>query len=229
MKYYAFIFARKGSQRLRNKNLKKINGLSLVEHSINIAKKIKVIKKIFVSSDDPKILKIAKKKNCLVIKRPKTLAKNTSPEWLSWRHALNEYDLQKEYDKFNFISLPVTSPMRSVNDIKKCIKIFDKGKYDSLFTISKTTHNSFYNVIYKKNNKLIYNKALKNSFNSRQKFPEAFFISTLAFILKPKFIIKKKSLFDGKFKTVEFNSVKSIDIDNKIDFMIAKDIYEKNY
>ena len=46
MKYYAFIFARKGSKRLKNKNLKIIGGKSLLAHSIEITKKIKQIKKI---------------------------------------------------------------------------------------------------------------------------------------------------------------------------------------
>ena len=39
MSCYAFIFARSGSTRLKNKNLKKINGKPLITHSILAAKK----------------------------------------------------------------------------------------------------------------------------------------------------------------------------------------------
>ena len=44
MSCYAFIFARSGSKRLKNKNLKIFNGKPLVTHSIVAAKKVKEIK-----------------------------------------------------------------------------------------------------------------------------------------------------------------------------------------
>ena len=82
MSCYAFIFARSGSSRLKNKNLKKINGKPLVTHSILAAKKVKEIKKIFVSTDSNQISKLAYKLGAIVIKRPKYLCTATSNEWL---------------------------------------------------------------------------------------------------------------------------------------------------
>ena len=63
MKTFAFIFARGGSKGIRNKNLIKINNLTILEHSILVAKNSKKIDKIVVSSDSDKILKIAEKYN----------------------------------------------------------------------------------------------------------------------------------------------------------------------
>ena len=62
-KIFCFIFARGGSKRIPKKNLKKINNKSLLEITINLAKKVNKIDKIFVSSDSKKILKIAKNNN----------------------------------------------------------------------------------------------------------------------------------------------------------------------
>ena len=45
MKYYALICARGGSKGLKNKNLKKINNVHLVGHSIKIARSIKKSRK----------------------------------------------------------------------------------------------------------------------------------------------------------------------------------------
>ena len=39
MKNFAFIFARSGSKGLPNKNIKLLNGKTLLEHSINCAKR----------------------------------------------------------------------------------------------------------------------------------------------------------------------------------------------
>ena len=62
MKIFAFIFARGGSKGLKNKNVKLFSGKPLLSHSINFAKKLNFIDKIFVSSENKKILNIAKKK-----------------------------------------------------------------------------------------------------------------------------------------------------------------------
>ena len=55
------IAARKNSKRLRNKNILKIDGKSLIEIVIKKAKKSKIFDKIIVSTDSKKIAKIAKK------------------------------------------------------------------------------------------------------------------------------------------------------------------------
>ena len=52
--------ARSGSKRLKNKNLLKLNNLSLVERAIIFSKKIKHIDKIIVSSNNIKILNYKK-------------------------------------------------------------------------------------------------------------------------------------------------------------------------
>ena len=63
MSILAIIPARKGSKQLPKKNLAKLGGKSLVEIAINVAKDVKQIDNILVSSDCEEILKIAKKKS----------------------------------------------------------------------------------------------------------------------------------------------------------------------
>ena len=54
--------ARKNSERLKNKNILKIKNLTLVEHSINFAKKVISNSNILVSTDSEKIRSISLKK-----------------------------------------------------------------------------------------------------------------------------------------------------------------------
>ena len=56
MKNIIIIPARKGSQRLKNKNLLKIKNKTLVEKTIDFSIKIKKVDKIIVSSDNKEIL-----------------------------------------------------------------------------------------------------------------------------------------------------------------------------
>ena len=60
-KFVALIPARGGSKGIKNKNLKKINGLSLTDLAIKIAKKSKIFSKIILSTDNKSILNSGKK------------------------------------------------------------------------------------------------------------------------------------------------------------------------
>ena len=113
MKTYAFIFARGGSKGLKGKNIKKLCDKPLLAHSIDIAKSIDEISKVFVSTEDEDIQKVATEYGANVIIRPKVLATDTSPEIDSWKHAINYLtDLGDSFDRF--ISLPTTSPLRTL-------------------------------------------------------------------------------------------------------------------
>lgn len=108
---FAFIFARGGSKGIKRKNLKKLNGKPLIYYSINIAKQLDIFKKIFVCTDSDEIINYSKKLKVEVIKRPKYLATDNSPEFLSWKYAI-QY-LKKNNIFFDtFVSLPATSPLR---------------------------------------------------------------------------------------------------------------------
>ena len=67
---YCFVFARGGSKGLPGKNLLPINGVPLIGHSIEMAKKINQIKRIFVSTDSEEIAEVGKLLGAEVIERP---------------------------------------------------------------------------------------------------------------------------------------------------------------
>ena len=121
MKYTCYIFARGGSKGIKNKNISKLNGKPLIYYTIREAKKSKYINRIVVSTDDNKIKRVAKKLKVEILNRPKKLARDKTPELDAWKHAI-----KTEKDRFNnndlFISLPTTSPLRSVNDINNGIR-----------------------------------------------------------------------------------------------------------
>jgi|SaaInlV_125m_DNA_1040241.scaffolds.fasta_scaffold71350_2 N,N'-diacetyl-8-epilegionaminate cytidylyltransferase len=235
MKIIVFIFARGGSKGLKNKNLLKINGKSLLGHSITQAKKIKFIKKIFVSTDSTKIKKEALKFGAEVpFKRPKKLATNKSPEYLSWRHAVN-YLKNKMNIKPDFIvSLPTTSPLRKKQDIQKCINLAKKKNLDLVLGITKSSKNPFFNIMIKKNNKYFkFSDLLTRKFQEkklifrRQDAPKTYDLTTVCYVFKPSYVIRSKNMFSGKIGYVEIPKERSIDIDDVLDLKIAKLLLKK--
>ena len=62
MKTVALVFGRKNSKGLKNKNIRKINGKPAFSHVVDEVKKVKSIKKIYVSTDSEYIISKKKKK-----------------------------------------------------------------------------------------------------------------------------------------------------------------------
>ena len=72
--------ARGGSNRIKNKNIKKFNGKPIIGIVLKNLKKSKLFKKIIVSTDSKKISDLSKKYGAdLILRRNKKLSKN---HWL---------------------------------------------------------------------------------------------------------------------------------------------------
>ena len=221
MKTYAFVFARGGSKGLPGKNILKINGIPLLAHSINIAGSINEIQKCFVSTDSDEIAEIAKNYGATVIHRPVELCDDNSPEWLSWKHAIDWVRNNiGDFDKF--ISLPTTSPLRLPEDVKKCLSRLD-SETDIVLTMSESHRSPWFNMVSKnvdENLQLIITD--KNNPTRRQDVPVSYDLTTVAFVARPDFIMNNKSIWDGKSKGVIIPAERAIDVDTELDFRVAK-------
>jgi len=227
MSNYAFIFARGGSKELKNKNMRLFNGKPLIYHSIQIAKKNKKIKKIFVSSDSSQILKFAKKLGAETILRPKSLARDNSSEIDAWKHAIKY--LKNKNEKFdNFVSLPCTSPLRIDKDINTAIKKIT-NKNDFVLGITKSNKSPDFNIIKKTGNKIRLLKKKKSFLINRQTSQKIFYLTTIVYACRPEFILSiKRSYWEGNIKFIEIPKIRSIDIDDQNDFSLAEFVHKKN-
>jgi|TARA_B100000787_G_scaffold21806_1_gene14759 CMP-N-acetylneuraminic acid synthetase len=224
------ICARSGSRGIKNKNLKKIGNISLVENSIKLAKKIKNIGEIIVSTDSLKIAKVSIKAGASVpFIRPKKLSGNKTPEIEVWQHAVKEYKKILGFTPENIISLPPTSPLRNKDDIEKCIKLYKTGRYDLVIMGYISNHNPYFNMVVKKNEFVSIVLKTKKNIYRRQDVPKIYNISTSCYIVNTKYLMKTKNLFNGRVGMVEAPIERSIDIDTPLDLFIANKIYnEKN-
>jgi len=226
MKIFAFIFARGNSKGIKNKNIKNFLGSPLLTHTISFAKKVKIFDKIILSSDSSKILSLGKKNNLFLIKRPKKLASDFSPEWLSWKHAISCIN-KKNFFFDLMVVLPCTTPLRTNEDLIKCIKAI-KSKVDVVTTVAKSNHHPSFNMVRKniKNYIGIYNKN-KKLFHRRQDTEEIFNLSNSIYVTTPMYVLNKKSMFEGKVKGIEVPQERSIDIDSNFDFIYAEEMFKK--
>lgn len=113
------ICARSGSKGLKNKNIKIFHGKPLIYYAIEIARKINKLNETFVSSDSEKILNISKKFGINnLIKRKKNLSLSSTPELEVWKDFIKKNKIHSDI----LIVLPITSPLRMVNNVKVALK-----------------------------------------------------------------------------------------------------------
>ena len=136
MKNLIIIPARKGSKRIKNKNLLRVLNKPLIYWAIDYAKKFTKKKyDLVVTSDCQKIKKICTKKKIFFLKRPKKISGDNASMHDVIFHTFKNLDQNYKY----IILLQPTSPLRKLNLIYKSIKILDnKKKFDSLIHLAKS-------------------------------------------------------------------------------------------
>jgi CMP-N,N'-diacetyllegionaminic acid synthase len=225
MKILALIPARGGSKAIHMKNLKKIAKKPLIQYTIDIAKKSKIFDKIIVSTDNQKILSVSKKLGAEVpFLRPKSLAKDNTPSIKVIKHALNFLEKKQDYVPEIVLLLQPTSPIRSIELIKKSVNLLKKNKTDSVISIAKVkTHP--YNCFWKKNGKLQpFNKKFK-SYSLRQSLPELYYPTGSIYTFWASNIKKYNSFYGQKISPLLVtNKEFLIDIDDNFDLFLAKSI-----
>jgi CMP-N-acetylneuraminic acid synthetase len=132
IKAIVIIPAKSHSNRLPNKNISKINGKTLIEHSIDYAKSSKYVSEIYVSSDAEHIENLALKNEVKYINRPNNL--------LGEAEVADVYvDFVKKIDCSNYnylVGLQPDHPDRQ-NDLNKVLEYALNKKYMDLFTVNK--------------------------------------------------------------------------------------------
>ena len=230
MSIVAFIFARGGSKGLPDKNIKILNGKPLLALSIEHAKLVKRVDRVIVSTDSEEIAKIAREYGAEVpFIRPKELATDDSPEWLSWQHGLKYLERTEGCLPDLMLSIPTTAPLRDVEDIDKVIDEYEKNDTDVVIVVTESHRNPFFNMVREGIDGYI------NLFGSgdkaisrRQDCPKTYDITTIAYAARPSFVLNKKSIFEGRVRQVIVPKERSIDIDTLLDFEIAEYMIKKN-
>ena len=88
MEVFGVIAARKGSQGLPGKHLIRIMGKPMIGHVIEDCLKSKLLTKLVLSTNDEELIELTSPYNIGVVKRPDTLATDTSPIEDALRHAI---------------------------------------------------------------------------------------------------------------------------------------------
>ena len=123
----ALIPARSGSERIKDKNIRLLNGHPLIAYTISSALNSNAFDDVVVSTDSEEYKNIADYYGARVIIRPKEISGANSPD-IQWViHVMDELKIKgKEYELFSI--LRPTSPFRRSRTIQRAIKSFNNSK-----------------------------------------------------------------------------------------------------
>ena len=225
----AFIFARGGSKGLPGKNIRPFAGKPLIARAIAHANAVERVRRVIVSTDSPEIALVAKAHGAEVpFMRPNELAKDTSPEWLAWRHALEFVRKEEGALPWAMLSVPTTAPLRLASDIDRAIDLYAQGGSDVVVSVAKAHRNPYFNMVVKDYNHTVGLVIPPTAgISRRQDAPEMFDMTTVVYCASPRFVLEHNSIFEGKVKAIEIPPDRSIDIDTKLDFEIAEFLFQR--
>tara|TARA_B100001123_G_C15073983_1_gene932781 strand:+ start:279 stop:962 length:684 start_codon:yes stop_codon:yes gene_type:complete len=227
MLIYSLIPARSGSKRIKNKNLVKFKGKSLLETAIQQSLGTKEIQKTFVSTDSKKYQKISIKAGALApYLRPKRISKNLSTDLECFKDFLIQLKKLNIPKPDIIVHLRPTYPTRSPKMISDCVKKFLKIKnIDSLRTICKIRDN-IQKMWFINNQNLIYNPITKKNQDHSlpgQRLKKTYIQINCVDILLVKNTILKNSMTGKKIYGFEMNH--NFDIDDLEDIDKIKKQY----
>ena len=214
----AIIPVRAGSQRVKNKSIRKFHDTNLLEHKIKQLKSIKEISKIILTTDSDEAKKIGNSYGIIVIDRFGYYASSECNNSDFFRYIAEQTNIDDNFLMYT----PVTSPFVSNETICKVIKLFrENTEYDSIIPVQIIKHHMWLDGT-------PLNYDLLNAPNT-QDLPNIYALSYACSIISRNDQITYSNLCGKKPLFYELSQFENIDIDTMYDFELAQMLYKEKF
>lgn len=202
------------------KNLVSLNGKPLLYYTIMASLQSGMVDRTIVSTDNKRIMKKAKKMGAEVITRPKKLSGDKIAIEPTILQVLDHLKQNEGYIPDLILLLQNTSPLRTSKHIDDAIKLFKKGKFDSILS-GYVSHSLFWKANKKFVSPLNYNPRKRPN---RQQMNNQFIENGAIYLTKHSLFRKSKCRVSGKIGMYIMPEYYSIQIDTKYDISFAGQI-----
>lgn len=229
MKILGVIPARGGSKGVPRKNIKLLNGKSLLAYTSEIALKSKLLDKVILSTEDEEILSVGKDLGLEIpFRRPEKLSLDNSKSIDVVLHALNFFK-EKGIHYDAICLLQPTNPFRSLGFLNKSIEKFINSKCDTLFSALEVPHEFNPHWTFKKNDKdyLEISTGEKEIISRRQDLPKSYYRDGSIYITKTEIIFDRKSFYGSAISYIDASNEINVNIDTLEDWEKAESVARK--
>lgn len=223
--FLAIIPARGGSKRLPRKNILELNAKPLIAWTIEAGLKSKYTDKVIVTSDDDEILSISEQYGAIAIKRPDVLASDTATTFDAIKHAIDNLE---KYDYI--VLLQPTSPLRNEKHVDEAIELLEAKKADAVVSVCEMEHSPLWSNTL--DDSLSMKGFLKDEvLNKRSQDLEKYYrLNGAIYICQTHKLLEEKSfILKSDIYAYKMDRKSSINIDEEIDFIVAKALIEKKH
>lgn len=223
MKTLAVITARGGSKGIPLKNIKLLNGVPMVNYTIEAALNCSCIDDVIVSTDDQEIAEISRKAGALVpFIRPAALATDYAKSIDVAVHAIEHYELVNNCRIAYLILLQPTSPLRTADDIDAAWDVYCKMDADSLQSVVETADHPYYLRNIEEGLLVNYDKYEQRIDLRRQDLEKVYRVNGAIYIANRDLIMNEKKFVGTRNAAYVMSKERSIDIDDLLDFRLAE-------
>lgn len=219
MKITAVVPVRKGSQRVKDKNLRPFAGTSLLDVKIKSLLQVPEIDSIVVNTNSEAAIEFVEEEYA----GTKVTYHRRDEYYASSQCSGSEFfkHLGEVTDTDIFIYAPCTSPFVKPETISACIKKFleGNGEYDCVSTVS-----SVKEFLWLDGKPMNYDPL--NAPNS-QNLPDVVALNFGTTVVKREDLIKNHNIIGKKPDFVITSDIEAVDIDTPLDFYIAEQLYIK--
>ena len=229
MKRICTICARGGSKGVPGKNIQPLLGKPLLAHSIEQAQASGLFDAIALSSDSEEILSTGRLWNIAhEVRRPEPLSTDGASKLAAIAHCVEaiEKNEQKSFDIV--VDLDVTSPLRSVDDIRNAVHLLESGDADNVVSGTRSRRSPYFNLVEADERGYVQlSKPLATPIVRRQDSPNCYDLNASIYVWRRKGLSQESSLFQPRTALFEMPEERSWDIDTDLDFMIVQELMKR--
>jgi CMP-N,N'-diacetyllegionaminic acid synthase len=142
------VCARGGSKGVPRKNLRLLHGKPLIAYALEQAHASGSFDRVVTSTDDVEIADVARRFGAEVpFMRPAELAQDDSNKWHVFRHLVTELEAATQRRVGIVADLDTGAALRSVEDIRACLRRLIASDADVCVTAYEADHNPYYNMV----------------------------------------------------------------------------------
>lgn len=224
------ICGRAGSKGIKNKNIRDFCGKPLSYYSLAaISMYIKQYGKeedtydVVLNTDSEELIKQVGDNPFLkvdVIRRGEELAGDTIGKKDVILDCINKMEQRagKSYDAA--VDLDLTSPLRSVNDIKALIEKHFETSADITYSVTSARRNPYFNQV-KRTDKGV-SVVISSNFTCRQQAPEIYDMNASLYAYSPTHLRNGGGFSEGYFEIIEMYDTAVLDLDKEEDFELME-------
>ena len=223
------ICCRGGSKGVPGKNVRLLNGIPLIGHTILQARESQLIDEVLISTDSPEIGKVAMEYGAsFPFLRPLDLASDTASKWPVFIHALEYFEKESGKTVDYIVDMDVTVPLKTRNDIERAIQLAkSKPDVDVVITGYEPERNPYFNMMELGENG--YAQIVKTSRKPivrRQDAPKVYSLSPAAYVIKKSALYNYEHWSKAKCLISPMPRERAIDIDSEFDFQLIEFILQ---